>query len=69
MLPAKKQLKINELPDVLSVREVANLLRVTTSTIKRWIHKGILPAHRISSRGDQQVLKKDVLNLLHTKHD
>lgn len=60
----KKQLKLDELPDLLTVREVAELLRVSPLTIKRWGKRGKLPAIRINSRGDRRYKKEAVLWLL-----
>jgi excisionase family DNA binding protein len=57
-------LKIDELPDLLTVREVAEVLRVSPLTIKRWGKKGKLPAIRINSRGDRRYKKEAVLWLL-----
>ena len=45
-----KKVNLNELPDLLTVREVAELLRVSPLTIKRWGKRGKLPAIRINSR-------------------
>ena len=45
----KKRLKLDNLPDLLTVREVAELLRVSPLTIKRWGKRGKLPAIRINS--------------------
>jgi len=58
------QLDINNLPDLLTVREVADLLRVSPLTIKRWGKRGKLPAIRINSRGDRRYKKESVLWLL-----
>ena len=60
----KKQLKLDEMPDLLTVREVAELLRVSPLTIKRWGKRGKLPAIRINSRGDRRYKKEAVLWLL-----
>ena len=60
----KKNLKLNDLPDLLTVREVAELLRVSPLTIKRWGKRGKLPAIRINSRGDRRYRKEAVLWLL-----
>lgn len=60
----KKKLKLDELPDLLTVREVAELLRVSPLTIKRWGKRGKLPAIRINSRGDRRYKKEAVLWLL-----
>lgn len=60
----KKKLRLEELPDLLTVREVAELLRVSPLTIKRWGKRGKLPAIRINSRGDRRYKKEAVLWLL-----
>lgn len=59
-----KDLNLKNLPDLLTVREVAQLLRVSTLTIKRWGKRGKLPAIRINSRGDRRYRKESVLWLL-----
>ena len=59
-----KRLKLDDLPDLMTIREVANLLRVSTLTVKRWGKKGKLPAIRINSRGDRRYRKQVILRLL-----
>ena len=63
-LTLKKKLKLTDLPDLLTVREVAEILRVSPLTIKRWGKRGKLPAIRINSRGDRRYKKEAVLWLL-----
>ena len=58
------KLDLSNLPDLLTVREVADLLRVSPLTIKRWGKRGKLPAIRINSRGDRRYKKESVLWLL-----
>ena len=60
----KKKVKLEALPDLLTVREVADVLRVSPLTIKRWGKRGKLPAIRINSRGDRRYKKEAVLWLL-----
>ena len=60
----KRKIKLIDLPDLLTVREVAELLRVSPLTIKRWGKRGKLPAIRINSRGDRRYRKESVLWLL-----
>lgn len=60
----KKKIKLENLPDLLTVREVAEVLRVSPLTIKRWGKRGKLPAIRINSRGDRRYKKEAVLWLL-----
>ncbi len=65
--PQKKQeedVSLDNLPDLLTVREVADLLRVSPLTVKRWGKRGKLPAIRINSRGDRRYRKEAVLWLL-----
>lgn len=61
---ADQKLSINDLPDLLTVREVATVLRVSPLTIKRWGKRGKLPAIRINSRGDRRYKKEAVMWLL-----
>lgn len=60
----KKQLKLDNLPDLLTVSEAAELLRVSPLTIKRWGKRGKLPAIRINSRGDRRYRKEQILWML-----
>ncbi len=62
-----KKISLDNLPDLLTVREVAQLLRVSPLTIKRWGKRGKLPAIRINSRGDRRYRKEQVLWLLGIK--
>ncbi len=43
-------MNLNDLPPALSAREAATLLRVSPSTIYRWVQNGHLPALRIGQR-------------------
>ncbi len=60
----KKKIRLEDLPDLLTVREVAELLRVSVLTIKRWGKRGKLTPIRINSRGDRRYKKEAVLWLL-----
>jgi excisionase family DNA binding protein len=60
-----KNLSLEDLPDLLTIREVAELLRVSPLTIKRWGKRGKLPAIRINSRGDRRYRKEAIFQLLH----
>lgn len=61
---ARVQVKLQDLPDLLTVREVAEVLRVSPLTIKRWGKRGKLVPIRINSRGDRRYKKEAVLWLL-----
>ena len=60
----EQTLSINNLPDLLTVREAAQVLRVSPLTLKRWGKRGKLPAMRINSRGDRRYRKEAILYLL-----
>ena len=64
MAQAKVVLRLDSLPDLLTVREVAEVLRVSPLTIKRWGKRGKLSAIRINSRGDRRYKKEAILWLL-----
>lgn len=59
-----RKIDLKNLPDLLTVREVAEILRVSPLTLKRWGKRGKLPAIRINSRGDRRYKKDTVLYLL-----
>jgi excisionase family DNA binding protein len=61
---ALPKVSLADLPDLITIREVASLLRVSSLTIKRWGKKGKLPAIRINTRGDRRYKKTVVLKLL-----
>jgi excisionase family DNA binding protein len=60
----KQSVSLDNLPDLLTIKEVSELLRVSPLTIKRWGKKGKLPAIRINSRGDRRYKKEVILRLL-----
>jgi len=60
----KRHLRLDDLPALLTPREVAELFRVSIITIKRWGQQGKLPAIRINKRGDRRYRREVVLRLL-----
>jgi len=60
----QSKINLSDLPDLLTIKEVASILRVSPLTIKRWGKSGKLPAIRINSRGDRRYRKEVVLRLL-----
>lgn len=64
VLMVDQKLSLENLPDLLTVKEVANIFRVSVLTIKRWGKRGKLVPLRINSRGDRRYKKEAVLWLL-----
>ncbi|MFA6005879.1 MAG: helix-turn-helix domain-containing protein [Patescibacteria group bacterium] len=65
----KKHLAFDDLPELLTIEEVSDVLRVSKITLKRWGKKGKLPAIRINSRGDRRYKKEEVLRFLGMKSE
>lgn len=59
-----QKISLDNLPDLLTVKEVAQIFRVSILTIKRWGKRGKLVPLRINSRGDRRYKKEAVLWLL-----
>jgi len=57
-------LSLNDLPDLLTIREAAQIIRVSTLTLKRWGKRGKLTPIRINSRGDRRYKKEAILWML-----
>lgn len=55
-----QKVDFSQLPDLLTVKEVAGLFRISPLTVKRWGKTGKLKAIRINSRGDRRYDKKVV---------
>lgn len=65
----KQNLSFDNLPELLTIEEVADVLRVSKITLKRWGKKGKLPAIRINSRGDRRYKKAEILRFLGMKNE
>ena len=57
-------MKKQDFPELLTKTEVADYLRVSRATIKRWTKNGSIPFIRINKRGDMRFKKDDILALL-----
>lgn len=49
---------------MLTPREVAELLHIHTSTLRRWSDEGRIATYHISSRGDRRYRLQDIERLL-----
>ena len=43
--------------------EAARLLNIHENTLRRWCDSGVIPAFRVSARGDRRLLQSDVIAL------
>jgi excisionase family DNA binding protein len=55
---------------MLTVRQVADFLHVSISTVRRWSDSRMLKSYRVGPRGDRRYLRDDVLSFLEesTRH-
>lgn len=55
---------------MLTLRQVADFLHVSMSTVRRWSDSGMLRSYRIGPRGDRRYQRDDVLRFLEesTRH-
>lgn len=54
---------IDEMPDLLTHREVATYFRISQMTLYRWSKQGLISALRINNRSDRRYQKEDVIAL------
>lgn len=54
----------NKIPELLSMKETCELLKVHPNTLRLWDKKGILKAVRFGTRKDRKYKKEDILRLL-----
>lgn len=52
------------LETMLTIRQVADFLHVSVSTIRRWSDTGVLKSYRIGPRGDRRYRRDDVFGFL-----
>lgn len=56
--------KDDKVPELLTMKETCDLLKVHANTLRQWDKKGILKAVRFGTRKDRKYRKEDVLELL-----
>ena len=54
----------DKVPELLTMRETCEILKVHPNTLRQWDKKGILVAIRFGARKDRRYNKKVVLELL-----
>ncbi len=60
-------MKKDKLPEILTMKQVCELLNVHRNTLRNWDNNGVLKAIRFGTRKDRRYKKGDVLRLLKRK--
>lgn len=60
----EKSKKIEEYPEILTLREACELLNCHPNTLRSWDNKGILKAIRFGRRSDRRYKKTDILKII-----
>jgi excisionase family DNA binding protein len=53
-----------QMDDMLTVREVAQLLHIHPNTLRRWCNNGRIKAYRITPRGDRRFQREEIARFL-----
>jgi excisionase family DNA binding protein len=58
---------ISDMPELLSLKETAEILKCHPNTLRQWDKNGILKAIRFGQRKDRRYKKEDVLAFVNHK--
>lgn len=60
-------MKKKQLPDLLTITETCEALKVHSNTLRNWDKKGILKAIRFGQRGDRRYKREDIDKFINMK--
>ncbi len=66
-MKSSHNLPIPAMPELLSLKETAEILKCHPNTLRQWDKKGILKAVRFGQRRDRRYKKEDILNIVNNK--
>ena len=55
---------VQEISDMLTIREVARIFHIHPNTLRRWSNNGRIRAYRITERGDRRYKREEVVRFL-----
>ena len=61
-------IKDNQIPELLTLKEACEILKVHPNTLRQWDEKGILKAVRFGQRKDRRYRKEDIQNFISHKY-
>ncbi len=61
--------KKTKLPELLTLAEACQILKVHPNTLRKWDKKDILVAVRFGERRDRRYHREDIMNLVTAKKD
>lgn len=64
----EKSINQSDIPELLTLREAADILKCHPNTLRNWDRSGILKAVRIGTREDRRYKKEDILKLLNQNY-
>ena len=59
--------KDQKIPELLTLKETCEILKVHPNTLRQWDKKGILKAVRFGARRDRRYRKEDIIKLIDKK--
>ena len=61
---AEKQRKIEDMPEILTLKQACEILNCHPNTLRNWDRRGVLIAIRFGTRKDRRYRKEDIVKLI-----